>query len=224
MREFIRKSLIVLLISIMSISIWEVGKKQYAYIQGQIAYKKAQKEMSELSRHEYVKQKDFDWITINGTAINYPLVGYDNNDYYLTHNYLGEENISGAIYYDAEDEPYNGRSTVIFGHSMKDGTMFNNLHFFRKDSNKFKNSELTITTKNGDIKYKPLGYAIYNGKDPFYRNIDNMNINESISYLDIKCNFFIQPEEINENQHIIALVTCDYTLDNGRLVVFYISE
>ena len=30
--------------------------------------------MKKLSRHEYVKQKDFDWITIN-TAINYPLVG-----------------------------------------------------------------------------------------------------------------------------------------------------
>jgi sortase B len=208
----------------MSISIWEVGKKQYTYIQGQLAYKKAQKEMNKLSRHEYVKQKDFDWITINNTAINYPLVGYDNNDYYLTHNYLGEENISGAIYYDAEDEPYNGRSTVIFGHSMKDGTMFNNLHFFRKDNNKFRNSELIITTKNGDIKYKPLGYAIYNGKDPFYRNIDNMNINEALGYLDTKCNFFIQPDEVKENQHIISLVTCDYTINNGRLVVFYISE
>lgn len=224
MREFIRKTIIVFLISVLSISMWEVGKKQFAYIQGQIAYKKAQKEMRDISKHQYVIKHNFDWISINDTAVDYPLVDCDNNEYYLTHNYKGEDSISGAIYYDAEDIPYNGRSTVIFGHSMKDGTMFNNLHFFRKDNNKFRNSELTITTKNGDIKYKPLGHAIYNGNDPFYRNIDNMNVNESLAYLYTKCNFFIQPDEVKENQHIIALVTCDYTIDNGRLVVFYISE
>jgi hypothetical protein len=37
------------------------------------------------------------------------------------------------------------------------------------------------------------------------------------------CKYFIDAN-YKEDKHIIALITCEYSIDDGRLVVFYISE
>ena len=194
------------------------------YIKSQIEYKKTinEKENSE-DLQEYLHDKKYEWLTVTGTAINYPLVKGTDNEYYLTRNHEGEKSIAGAIYYDAEDEPYNGKITAIFGHSMKDGTMFNNLHYFPKDTHKFNESVLIIDDKTGTKKYRPLGFAKYKGDNPFYREVDSMDIYSAVDTLKEKCMYF-NNIEINENMHIIALVTCEYSVDNGRLIVFYISE
>ena len=173
---------------------------------------------------EYLDNKQYDWITLSETAINYPLVKSADNQYYLTHNYLGEESISGSIYYDATDEPYNGSTTIIYGHSMKDGSMFNNLNYFQKDKERFKNSTLKIDTKEGTKVYIPIGYAVYTIDNNFYRQIDNMNSKEGMQILEQECDYFIKDNINIENVHVIALVTCDYSIDNGRLVCFYIES
>ena len=112
----INKILNILLISILSISAWEVGKKQVSYVESRMTYQNVQKEKEQFKNiQSYLYDKNYDWISITNTSINYPLVKADDNQYYLTHNYLGEENISGTIYYDASDKPYNGSATIIYG-------------------------------------------------------------------------------------------------------------
>ena len=70
------------------------------------------------------------WITIPGTAVDYPIVQRpEDNSYYLTHNTDGEESAEGAIF----TEDYNSRdftdpNTVIYGHNMRNGSMFRSLH------------------------------------------------------------------------------------------------
>lgn len=54
--------------------------------------------------------------------------------------------------------------------------------------------------------------------------IDNMNTEDAIKYLKEECDFYINDIEYSENSHIIGLVTCDYSIKNRRLIVFYISE
>lgn len=84
------------------------------------------------------KQLDFDalrreenphiyaWITIPGTRIDYPVLQHpEKPDYYLNHNVDGSEGYPGCIY----TQPYNSRDwsdnqTVLYGHNMKNGTMF----------------------------------------------------------------------------------------------------
>ena len=219
----INKILNIILISVLSISLWEIGKKQVGYVQSRITYQNIRKEKEQHNNiQEYLRDKNYDWISVSNTAIDYPLVKGSDNQYYLTHNYLGEENISGAIYYDVNDKPYNGSITIIYGHSMKDGSMFNNLHYFQKDKEKFKKSTLTIDTKEGTKTYIPLGYKVCKGGSTFYRDIDNMNIQDGMIVLKDNCDYFI--DENTNGKHVIALVTCDYSIDDGRLVVFYIEK
>ena len=224
MVKLIRKIVSVILISVSSICFWEIGKKQHMYINNIIEHKKMLSELGEVDDiQDYLFDKPYDWISVSDTKINYPLVTATDNQYYLNRDIEGNYNKAGSIYYDASDSPYNGTLTVIYGHSMRDGSYFNNLHYLYRDKNKFNNSILTISNKEGDTYYKPLGFATYMGNQPFYRKVDNMNINDAIESLKEDCDY-INNVKPNEDSHIIALVTCEYSQDNGRLVVFYISE
>lgn len=72
------------------------------------------------------------WLSIPGTVINYPVTRSHQPGYYLNHTFFGTENPSGCLFVQ-EDAPLpeNG-NTVIFGHNMKDGTMFADLKKYRK--------------------------------------------------------------------------------------------
>lgn len=223
-RLLIRKLLNVILISSLSISCWEIGQKQIAYKQSTVTYNKIDKEKNNTEDlQEFLIKHNFDWITVTDTAIDYPLVQGEDNNYYITHNYKGEDDIAGAIFYDAYDKPYNGALTVIYGHSMKNGTMFNNLHYFKKDYDRFKNSKLIINTKDRTTTYRPLAYYV-TVDDFFYKNLDDKLTVDAVDIIEKKSDYFNRDTKVIEGAHIIALYTCDYSIKNGRLIVFYISE
>lgn len=224
-KKTLKKLVNVILISVISISSWEICKKQYAYYNNYKTYNQAKKEKDNSDGiFEYLEDKDYDWITVSNTAIDYPLVQGEDNEYYLTHDYLGNFDIAGSIYYDAYDEPYSGLLTVIYGHSMRSGSMFNNLHYFSKDHNRFKESMLTIYSNDDFTNYKPLGYMVYTGDDTDYRKIDDMSAEDAVEYLKEHCDYYVDDIKYSKDSHIIGLVTCDYSIDNGRLIVFYISN
>ena len=47
-----------------------------------------------------LSSNDVAWLTVNDTNINYPVVQYSNNEYYLNHSYNGEHNTAGLIFDD----------------------------------------------------------------------------------------------------------------------------
>lgn len=223
-RLLTRKMIKVALIATLSISCWEIGKKQISYKQSTVTYNKIEREKNNTDNvQDFLAHNDFDWITITDTAINYPLVQGEDNNYYITHDYQGNDDIGGAIFYDAYDEPYNETITVIYGHSMRNGTMFNNLHYFQKDHNRFKNSKLMIHTESGLTTYKPLGYYVTE-EDFFYKDLDELMTQDAVNLIEKKSDYFINTE-VKQGAHIMALFTCDYSKSkDGRLIVFYIEE
>lgn len=65
------------------------------------------------------------WIDIPGAGISYPLLQGEDNSYYLTHMGNGEYGIHGSIFMDVHNTPdLSDNNTIIYGHNMKDGTMF----------------------------------------------------------------------------------------------------
>ena len=65
------------------------------------------------------------WIEIPGLEISYPVVQGRDNDYYLHHLITGENHKSGSIFMDFQNqEDLSDRNTIIYGHNMKDGSMF----------------------------------------------------------------------------------------------------
>lgn len=68
------------------------------------------------------------WIEIPGLEISYPVVQGRDNDYYLHHLITGENHKSGSIFMDFHNqEDLSDRNSIIYGHNMKDGSMFGTL-------------------------------------------------------------------------------------------------
>lgn len=223
-RLLIRKIIKVALIATLSISCWEIGKKQISYKQSIVTYNKIEKEKNNTEDlQEFLIEYNFDWITVTDTAIDYPLVQGEDNNYYITHDYQGNYDIAGSIFYDAYDEPYNETITIIYGHSMRNGTMFNNLHYFQKNQNRFKNSKLMIHTESGITIYKPLAYYVTND-DFFYKDLDELMTQDAVDLIEKKADYFIDTE-VKQGAHVMALFTCDYSKSkDGKLIVFYIED
>lgn len=68
------------------------------------------------------------WIEIPGLEISYPVVQGTDNDYYLHHLITGENHKSGSIFMDFHNQgDLSDRNSIIYGHNMKDGSMFGTL-------------------------------------------------------------------------------------------------
>ena len=64
------------------------------------------------------------WIYIPGTRINYPVARHCDNQFYLSHRFDGGEGGCGSLFADCREKPLSGAETLVYGHNMKDGTMF----------------------------------------------------------------------------------------------------
>ena len=73
------------------------------------------------------------WIRIPDTQIDYPVLQREEDDtYYLRHNSSGRYAFAGSIYTEeANSRDFKDPMTVLYGHNMRDGSMFQNLHFLR---------------------------------------------------------------------------------------------
>ena len=71
------------------------------------------------------------WLRVFGTDIDYPVVQTTNNNFYLRRNLQKERAIRGSIFMDYESaEKADNFHTIIYGHNMKDGTMFGDFGYF----------------------------------------------------------------------------------------------
>ena len=74
------------------------------------------------------------WIYVPGCDISYPIVQGEDNDFYLTHTFLGTASSCGAIFMDSGDHAsFSDFNTFVYGHNMQDGSMFGALHEYWQD-------------------------------------------------------------------------------------------
>ena len=73
------------------------------------------------------------WIFIPDTKINYPLLQWTDNTFYLDHTWTQSNNASGSIFMEYQNSPdFSDFNTIIYGHNMRNGTMFGSLHNYRR--------------------------------------------------------------------------------------------
>ena len=74
------------------------------------------------------------WLTIDDTGIDYPVVQGNDDSYYLTHTFKKTEHVAGAIFLDSDNNAdFSDDKNIIYGHNMKDGSMFRGLRNFLDD-------------------------------------------------------------------------------------------
>ena len=74
------------------------------------------------------------WLRIPALRLSYPLVEGPDNDYYLHYTFEKKYNAAGCLFIDCETaSDFSDRNTFIYGHNMKNGSMFGCLKRFRKE-------------------------------------------------------------------------------------------
>ena len=180
------------------------------------------REEKEESDNLFEKNIDYrGWIKIDNTNINYPILQGQDNEEYLYKDINNEYIVSGSIFMNYLNNGFDDQNTVLFGHNMKNGTMFANLKKYKEEDFFYNNNDIEIELSNGQyLKYKVFSVYItdindnytktsFEDKDEYKEFLERIK-NKSIYKSDIS---------VNENDKIITLSTCSYQFDDARLVV-----
>ncbi len=95
------------------------------------------------------------WIEIPDTVLSYPIMQGTDNDYYLNHTWKGASSAVGSIYMDyRNDAGFSDFNTIIYGHRMGNGTMFNSLHNYEDSAYWEDHPAVYVVTDEGVRRYE----------------------------------------------------------------------
>ena len=163
------------------------------------------------------------WIEVPGTNVDYPILQHEtDNAYYLTHTIDHEKTVAAAIYtenYNAKD--FDDLHTVIYGHNMKNKTMFRTLHNYENYDFFENNRDVIIYMPDETRYYKVFAAYTYDNRhllfsydwsspDGFQEYIDEiMSIRDFGAYID-------KDMDITGEDKIITLSTCVNSGDSTK--------
>lgn len=165
------------------------------------------------------------WIYIPNTKINYPVVrSIEDDSYYLNHSAEKKYTSAGAIYSEMKNsKDFSDPNTILYGHNMLNGSMFQNLHKFRRDEKFFnENKYIYIYTPGHILTYEIC--AAYRYDNRHILNSFNFNDPEVFEeYLETVRNpksliCRTRPVELNKDSKILTLSTCIGNPDYRYLV------
>lgn len=163
------------------------------------------------------------WIKVEGTNIDFPVVQGEDNDFYLHHNFNKEKSFSGSIFVDSENNLNDDSNIVVYGHNMRNDTMFAQIKHFKNEN--FFNANKYVTLYRDGKKSKFEIFSVYqeNAKDLESEiKITFSNKDEYEKYLkgqEEKSLFKREGIDLNSNDRILTLITCGYDFVNARIVV-----
>lgn len=168
------------------------------------------------------------WLSIEGTVIDYPVMQCEDDEYYLHHDFYGNDSKYGCLYVrGVADVDTPGTNFIIYGHNMKDGSMFGDLDLYRRESFYREHPTISFDTLYEERTYEVLAVfrsQVYrSGEDAFrYYQFYEAQTQEAFDY------FYDNIKELalydtgvtaEFGDTFLTLSTCAYHVEDGRFVV-----
>lgn len=162
------------------------------------------------------------WIYSEGTIISYPIAQASDNSYYLKHMFNGESNSAGCIFLDYRNAPdFSDFNSVIFGHNLKNGTMFRSLTGYKEQSYYDEHPVLQLLTPEKNYDICLFGGYIAKVTDDAWQLSFEDDAARAAWLQEILDRSTFQSDVVPEvTDHIVTLSTCSYEFTNARYVVF----
>ena len=223
--------IIVCLAGIVVVSGWKVFKILRDYKQTNDIYKR----IAELAQPEgWTGDIDFDalkevnpdieaWLYYESTNINYPVVKGKDNDYYLTVGFDNTWALGGSLFIDCVTKaPFEQFNTIIYGHHMKDGSMFGSIKNLKDPEYAKEHPQFELIRPDG--KYHLLICAFLNqpsDSSVYTTNFDEEDVEGKQEYIDnvIETADYVTDEKMSVDERLVVLSTCAYEYQNARSVV-----
>lgn len=235
-RNLLLDLLIVILLIIIAVSGYKFGSAMWRYHVGTREAEKtaqlAEVPSTDSGEEEFtinwkkLKKKNSDvraWLRQKGTVINYPVMQGEDNQFYLYRMFNKEYNVKGSLFIDFRNKkPFRGDFlTVIYGHRMRDKSMFWHIADYREKSYYKKHPTMRLYTPDGNYTLKIFAACTIPATSDKYA-FDFEGRKSEREYLDwisentqLKTNVEVTPED-----RIVMLSTCTYEYKNARAVVY----
>ena len=188
----------------------------YNLINIYLNYKKIDDDYGELAK-TYTEEKEekesylqinWDELLQRNTNVNYPVLQGETNDTYIHSDIDHNELSAGSIFIASENEdPFNDFNTVIYGHNMKNGSMFNNIKSYTDQSFADEHPYVYIYLPDGTVsQYKVVVGHIISESSVLYSTqiVDTASfVQEMVKTSSIKVDF-----DQSQVQSVITLSTC----------------
>lgn len=178
------------------------------------------KEEIDLEALKKINDDVIGWIDFVTIPINYPVVKGEDNDFYLTHTFNKEENKSASIFADYMNKgDFTDKNTIIYGHNMKNKSMFGLLNNYKDEDYYKSNPGFYIYDFTGKHYYEIFSCYTVEADGDIYQ-INFVSDEDFINYVDkakSRSNYKTDVK-IDETDKLILLSTCT-TNDDYRFVV-----
>lgn len=161
------------------------------------------------------------WLYCEDTVINYPIVRAEDNNKYLHRMLDGSYNSSGTLFMDYRCEAdFTSDNTLIYGHNMKNGSMFHTLLEYRDQTFYDEHSVMFLLTPEQNYRLNIVAGFITIADSWVYQTdlsetgAPEAFLNQCIANSDFRSSYRPAPEE-----QIITLSTCTYEYNNARYVI-----
>ena len=227
------------LTSIAFLLMYAAQSKQQAHLYNNLAAVRKQDTQQEIasqssvqptSRNLYLENTDMvGWIQIEGTNIDYPVMQTPADpNYYLKHDFEKHYTDYGCPFMQADcDVLCPSDNLIIYGHNMKDGSMFADLAKYRSKDFRQAHKTVWFDTELGSYAYEIFAviHTTVQADDadafPFYRFVDAASPEEFADYVSACQAQALYDTGISAEygDKLLTLSTCDNITDNGRLLV-----
>lgn len=161
------------------------------------------------------------WIKYNGTHIDYPIVQGEDNSEYLNESFEGNNSSFGTLFIDSEcSKPFDDFITIVYGHHMRNGSMFGDLKKL-KDENYYKeHPELELYTEDKDCILEICAFLNEKADSDVY-TINITNEKDKKDYINMikELSLYKTDTVITPNDKLVILSTCAYESNNARYIV-----
>ncbi len=166
------------------------------------------------------------YLTID-SLLSLPVVQRKNdNSFYLDHSFDGSQSNAGTLFLDGANLLVpEDKNLIIYGHNMRNGTMFHSLIGYEKPEFLIKHPLVQFDTLYENRTYVPFAAftATVEPGSERYLDIRQFIFDEDSFELFIskiqRLSLYDSPVEVVYGDHVLLLVTCEYIYDNGRFVV-----
>ncbi len=163
------------------------------------------------------------WIYFSGIEVSYPIMQGSDNEAYLRHTFSGEYKTAGSIFADSANAPdFTDRHTLIYGHNMKNGSMFGQLKNYESEEFFRENPGFFIETPEGSSYYEifSCNLAQVDGEEDVFQ-ISFSSEEEYGRFLDAAKQDSLYDTGVvpDVKQNAVTLVTCNQAGDAYRFLV-----
>lgn len=226
----------VCLIGIILVSGYKIGKTMWEYQVAKSAYTNISEKTAKVDPKQFTGVVDWKalkkvnpdvqgWLYQKGTVINYPVVQGTDNDTYLHTRFDKQWSGGGTLFVDCRmEKDFRGFNSIIYGHHMKDGSMFRSIRGYTKEDGYYdKHKTLELATPHGNYHLVVFSAFITKAtdEDTYKMTYDEA---EKQAYIDRAWEQSELPitknsVDVTKNDRLVTLSTCAYDYEEARYIV-----